>query len=368
MAVTSHQLKEHFLISVTKKRVLLYFVALLASYVLYYLIDPFSEIWNLYLNDPLGEGLSRFLWMLFFSIITVEICLFVDHKLNRLLPWNTHSKKRIAIQTLLQVLASMVIVLFFDVIFTMVYNGAITNDYSGLITWFAQSIANIILVSLLISGMNTIVFLLENWKKTALEASELNLHQSELRHAATVAELQSLKLQIDPHFIFNNLSALSEIILKDQQLGYEYAENFSEVYRYLLVNSKKNTIALKDELEFLDSYIYMTKKRLEEGVVFVLNIDKSVLAKEIPPMTLQLLVENAIKHNQTSKLNPLIINIFSNSQDEIRVCNTLIPLVNKSISSGVGLHNIVHRFELLGFPKPQIEITPLSYSVIIPLL
>lgn len=342
----------------------MYVIALLASYLVYYLIDPFSKIWGLYLNDPLGEGLNSFLWMLFFCIITVEICLFVDSKL----PWNEHSKVKIITQTTLQVTTSIIISTFFNIIFSLVYKRVMTNDYPGLITWLAQSIANTILVSLLISGMNTIVFLLENWKKTALEASELKLYHSELQHAATVAELQSLKLQIDPHFIFNNLSALSEIILKDQQLGYEYAENFSEVYRYLLVNSKKNTIALKEELEFLDAYIYMIKKRMEEGVKFILKIDKESLAKEIPPMTLQLLVENAIKHNQTSKLNPLVIHIISNIPNQISVYNTLIPFVNKSSSPGFGLNNVVNRFLLLGFPKPQIEITPSSYTVIIPLL
>lgn len=354
-------------VTATKRRLLLYTIGVLSSYLLYYLIDPFSEIWYLYLSDPLGYGLIRFLWMLFFSIITVEICLFVDCTLNRFIPWKIDSKRRIGIQLVLQVVASVIIILCFNIGFMFLYHRVLTEDYPSLITWFAQSIANTILVSILIGAMNTITFLFERWKVTALESASLQLQQAELKHAATVAELQALKSQIDPHFIFNNLSALSEIILKDQHLGYEYAENFSEVYRYLLVNAKKNTIPLQEELEFLDAYIYMTKKRLEEGVIFVVDIDESYRGKEIPPMTLQLLVENAIKHNQTSKNNPLYIHIVMDGDDRIRVSNTRIPLVNRILSSAVGLTNIEQRFDLLGFSRPIIEITESTFTVLIPL-
>lgn len=195
-------LKKDFVILGTKRRLLLYGVALFASYLLYYLIDPFSEIWNMYLDNPITEGLFSFLWMLFFSIITVEICLFVDLSLWRLLPWNVYSRNRIILQTIFQVIASVVIVLLCNAVFAFFFQRVTTKEHTELITWFAQSIANIILVSLVISGMNTIDYLLERWKKTAMEAADLRLQQSELRHAATVAELQSLKLQIDPHFIF----------------------------------------------------------------------------------------------------------------------------------------------------------------------
>jgi len=364
-----YQINKHIFISATKKRFILWMVALFSSYLLYYLIDPFSAIWSLYINDPLGEGLESFLWMIGFSIINVEVCLFVDHKLDYYLPWSYESKKRIITQTALQVLGSVFIILIIDIFFTLIYERVMPDDYPKAITWIAQCVANTILVSLLISGMNSVDFLLETWKKTTLEAAELKLQAAEHKQAATEAELLALKLQINPHFIFNNLSVLSEIILRDQKLGYEYAENFSKVYRYLLINSKKNIIAVEEELKFLDAYIFMTQKRLENGVIFKVDMDENCKYKEIPPMTLQFLVENAIKHNQTSKQHPLVISIRTINTNEIQVSNTLIPLINKTTTStGVGLSNIEQRFELLNFPKPQIEITPSSYTVKIPLL
>lgn len=351
-----------------RKRLLLWVVATVTSYLSYYLVDPFSPIWKKYLNDLLGLALVDLLWSVAFSMIIVEICLWVDHRLDKLLRWSRSSGKRIVMQTVLQVVGSTLIILVLDVFFMLLYNKVVPDDYPKVITWLAQCVANTILVSLLISGMNTVALLLGNWKKTALEAAALQLQASEYQQAVLEAELQALKLQIDPHFIFNNLSVLSEIILKDQHMGYTYAENFAKVYKYLLLNSRKNLIALEEELKFLDAYSYMTKKRLGEGIVLEWAVKEGSLKKQIPPMTLQLLVENAIKHNQTSKLRPLQIQLYTNSFGELCVSNTLIPLVSKSESAGVGLNNIIHRFELLGFPRPEIEITESFYIVKLHLL
>jgi hypothetical protein len=133
-------------------------------------------------------------------------------------------------------------------------------DYRKEYTLLGQWIATNIVISLIISAFNTVDYLLENWKKTAVEAAQHKLRASKHKQAAMAAELQALKLQIDPHFIFNNLSVLSELILEDQQLGYEYSEKFARVYRYLLVNSRKDIIAVEEELKFLDSYIFLIEK------------------------------------------------------------------------------------------------------------
>ncbi len=98
-----------------------------------------------------------------------------------------------------------------------------------------------------------------------MEAAQHKLRASKHKQAAMAAELQALKLQIDPHFIFNNLSVLSELILEDQQLGYEYSEKFARVYRYLLVNSRKDIIVVEEELKFLESYIFLIEKELGKG-------------------------------------------------------------------------------------------------------
>ena len=194
------------------------------------------------------------------------------------------------------------------------------------------------------------------------------MRAAKLDQVVLEAELQSLKLQIDPQFVYNNLSVLSEIILEDQQLGYEYAENFSKIYRYLLVNSKKDIISLEEELNFLNSYIFLIKNRFGDGVTFEINVNPAKRNFQLPPLTLQLLVENALKHNQTNKKRPLRIKVYTNSQSQLIIENLLIPIENVSESSGIGISNIIKRYDLLSNLQPQIKNDGKTFNVILPLL
>lgn len=347
-----------------KKRLLIWATAFLFSYIFIYLVDPFS--YKELIEKPILYIVEDFFWILFFSIIIAEVSLLIDYYLDKRISWNEKSIRRFLIQALLQIFGSILIVIFINFIFESCTE-TVTSDYRKEITLMSQWIATNIVVSLLISAINTGNFLLDNWKKTALEASQHKLKSSEHKRAAMAAELQALKLQIDPHFIFNNLSVLSELILEDQQLGYEYSESFAKVYRYLLVNSKKDTITLEEELKFLNSYIYLTQKRIGEGVHFDISVDEKFKQFLLPPLALQFLVENALKHNQTSKSNPLKINISSTKDQYILVHNTLVPLINNSKSAGLGIKNIISRFEFLGDRKPIILKTDKDFIAKIPL-
>jgi two-component system LytT family sensor kinase len=175
-------------------------------------------------------------------------------------------------------------------------------------------------------------------------------------------------LQLDPHFVFNNLSVLSELILEDQKLGYDYSENFSKVYRYLLLNSRKDLITLEEELKFLRAYIFLLHYRAGSGIAFEINIDSAHLSLQLPPLTLQLLIENAMKHNKLLKSNPLKIAVCSGINMDLIVCNSLIPLDKSELSPGLGLNNIVQRYELLSEALPVIEQTDKRFIVTIPLI
>jgi len=347
-----------------KKRLLIWATAFLFSYVFIYLVDPFS--YKELIEKPILYILEDFFWILFFSIIIAEVSLLIDYYLDKRISWNERSIRRLVIQALLQIVGSILLVILINFIFET-FTDTETYDYRKEITLMSQWIATNIIVSLLISAINTGNFLLDNWKKVALEAAQHKLKSSEHKRAAMAAELQALKLQIDPHFIFNNLSVLSELILEDQQLGYEYSESFAKVYRYLLVNSKKDTITLEEELKFLNSYIYLTQKRIGEGVHFEISVAENLKQFLLPPLALQFLVENALKHNQTSKSNPLKINISTTNDKYILVYNTLVPLINNGKSAGLGIKNIISRFEFLGDRKPIILKTDKDFIAKIPL-
>jgi len=231
------------------------------------------------------------------------------------------------------------------------------EEITGISQWIIVSA----LIALMISGVNTASYIINNWKNSSIQAAEF-------KQAAAEAELHALKLQVDPHFVFNNLSVLSELILENQQQGYEYAENFSKVYRYLLVNAKRDLISLEDELKFVHAYIFLISKRVGTGVIFEIDIQHEYLGLQLPPLTMQILIENALKHNKTIKSNPLKIEIKVSEEHYLVVSNNLIPLERKPLASGIGLNNIINRYKLLSTEEVKIESDQGFYTVLIPLL
>ena len=203
------------------------------------------------------------------------------------------------------------------------------------------------IISLLISAIHTGIFLLNRWRVNSEETAELRIKASELQEAVTRSELESLKLQLDPHFIFNNFSTLTELIYEDPQQAASFLENITRVYRYMISNTNKDTITVKEEIEFLNAYFYLLKKRLGEKVDLIIKIDNSCLQLHLPPLTLQLLVENAIKHNMATLSNPLTISVYCDLGDII-VRNNLQPTAGKSlVSTGIGNKNIEFRYKIL---------------------
>jgi LytS/YehU family sensor histidine kinase len=185
----------------------------------------------------------------------------------------------------------------------------------------------------------------------------------------TVDDVQHLKLEFDSHFILNSLSALSELILRDQRLAYEYAEDFTRVYRYLLTSAKKDLVLLREELHILRSYIHLLKTRTGEGITWSISIDASLLNYQIPPMTLQSLVGNAVHYNKTKKNTPLRISVYSTDDRAIIVANNSLPLNSSNIpEGGTRLSAIFGRYVRLSDKLPVVETTEDLFIVKVPLL
>lgn len=345
--------------------------AFLLLYLVSYVIDPYSVyITNYFKRNPL-EILREWVISFVFCFLISESSIRIHAMLNKYLPWTENSGKRLIIEAGLNLVAVCVIIFMNMLCFFLMegdsfpLNNEISIDETrGLLQWMIVSV----FISFMIISINTGNYLILSWKNTAIEAAEHKVKAAENKQAAMEAELQALKLQIDPHFVFNNLSVLSELILEDQQLGYEYAENFSKVYRYLLVNSKKDIILLEDELKFLNAYIFLIQHRVGNGVHFEIDVDRDSRELYLPPLTLQLLMENALKHNKTIKSDPLKIRIFSNERKELIIENKLIAIEKQVNSSGIGLRNIISRYKLLSKEPPEIIKGADSFKVIIRLI
>lgn len=181
------------------------------------------------------------------------------------------------------------------------------------------------------------------------------------------SQLESLKTQMSPHFLFNSFNALLSLIDSDKEKAKHFLLELSKVYRYVLEQNDNLVVELKEELKFINSYIYLNKIRFGDNLIFETDIDANNLSKFIPPLTLQSLVENAIKHNIISENKPLTIRI-TNDRDRLIVTNNLQTRNEKIISTGIGLKNLKERYFLLGNKEPEFGIVNDQYIAKIPLL
>lgn len=223
------------------------------------------------------------------------------------------------------------------------------------------------MVSTFISSVYANTFYLQSYIKTRDEKQALEMALMKEKEIALQSQLNSLKLQINPHFMFNNFNNLLELIEEDTKLAGKFLSNLSKVYRYIIANLDRDLIPLADEIKFLDSYLYLMKVRHDDGVA--VNITPEVRGCQgfIPPAVLQLLVENAIKHNSFSRERPLFVSI-SFSDDYITVRNLKSSLLTEVAGAGLGLKNIMERYALLCDKTIKIDNAENYYSVSLPII
>jgi len=182
------------------------------------------------------------------------------------------------------------------------------------------------------------------------------------------SQFEVLKQQVNPHFLFNSLNVLTSLIKIDPDLAESFTERLSKVYRYVLENKEKDVVSLSTELEFLNAYLFLLEIRFMNKISIEIRIDKSYYDYQILPIAIQLLIENAIKHNTFSKLDPLRIEIFVDDQQKLNIINNLNIRETKFVSTGVGLENISRRYALVSDKKPEFSKTKEHFIAKLPLL
>jgi LytS/YehU family sensor histidine kinase len=216
-------------------------------------------------------------------------------------------------------------------------------------------------ISLLLIFIDLGFHLLDKWRVSQTEIERFKKENME-------TQFEMLRMQVNPHFLFNSLNTLSSLIYENQDTASNYVREMALVYRYILEKRKSDIVSLKEELEFIKSYIYMLTLRFENKIKFEVHIDDSFLGKVVVPLTLQILIENAVKHNVVSQRKPLTISIYTRPDNSLVVKNKLQLKSVGLYSSGIGLNNIRSRIEILSDRKMQVEQTETEFSVTIPLL
>lgn len=202
-----------------------------------------------------------------------------------------------------------------------------------------------------------------------IKLRERNLQKlTKLERERMLFEYEHLKSQVNPHFLFNSLNTLSSLIEDDRDMAQEYTVHLSDMYRRMLTFKDKDLMPLKDELEVVKHYMYIQKSRFGDAIQMNVNVPSDVAeGGRVVPLALQLLVENAIKHNIVSQAQPLVINIEAD-KEYIKVSNTLQAKISKEKGAGLGLVNIRRRYGLLTDKRMSYGMNENEFVVLLPLL
>jgi LytS/YehU family sensor histidine kinase len=204
----------------------------------------------------------------------------------------------------------------------------------------------------------SICFFLE-WKHSLIE-------KEEVKQAHLQSQLDQLKAQVNPHFLFNSLNTLAQLIPENQALSVRFVQHLAEVYRYNLDMQTRDLVTLAEELEALESYLFLMRIRFGEGVQVRVSIPEAQRGLRLPPLVLQMLLENAVKHNATLPQSPLVVSI-SVEQGSLLVRNNLQPRKYALPSTRKGLENINRRCRLLTGQEIRVLRSAQDFSVLVPL-
>jgi sensor histidine kinase YesM len=204
-------------------------------------------------------------------------------------------------------------------------------------------------------------------KEIEKQKKDLEDYTAELEKENVIAQYETLKNQVNPHFLFNSLNVLSSLIKKNPEKAYNFTKEFAKIYRVALSLKENLLINLAEELDFVQSYIHLQKVRFGDNLQVNINISEHCMQLFIPPFALQMIVENAIKHNIISESNPLVINITCQN-NKLIIINNLQRRTDNTDSTGIGSKNLKQRYALSGNDQPEFIQLTNQYKVTLPLL
>lgn len=282
--------------------------------------------------------------------------------LNKRFSWVDQTKRRTILGIVLTVILNVILVYLFNYINFVLIQGAAdsTQFFSGrynFANWFMINFA--LMISAFLHAKGFMEELKKNTKKEVVE--------QKLIAKSANAQFESLKNQLDPHFLFNSLNVLTALIDENPEQAQKFTTSMSKIYRYVLEQKDKEMVRVEDEVEFAEIYCNLLKTRFEDSVNFIFDINTDDLQRFVVPLSLQLLLENCIKHNFATSNKPLNIRIFTEGKF-LCIENNLQHREQLKESAGIGLANIVQRYALLTKENVFIEKSEESFKVKIPIL
>ncbi len=307
-------------------------------------------------NAQFGGFLHSFLVSIFFTAVYWNGAVLIFFSFRKVYPQISKTAIRLVFTYLSLIIFMSVASLLLKLLF----------EYSTIATifsWeaFKDTLPFSIIIGLVIGTLYEASFFFYNWQET-FKQNEL------LKNQQIRTQFEVLQNQMSPHFLFNSLNTLTTLIAENQEVAIDFTQNLSEVYRYILQQKERELVTVREEIEFAKAYFFLLKMRYPDNLEAHFSVNEEHMNKHIAPLTLQMLIENAIKHNVVSKMHPLQIDIYVDKGNSIVVKNNLQPKTSLERSTKTGLQNIQKRYEFLGQRKIDIIATAKNFMVAIPLL
>jgi two-component system, LytTR family, sensor kinase len=303
-----------------------------------------------------GNFMVFYAWAILICITQWTSLTYVHHLIDQRIRWIEKPITRSLLGIVTLVLDSVVVfaIVQFGMMY-LVYRLRPTDAWP----YIAQSFIYSVLISFIMSLLFTAIGFFKAWKKELVNAEKLKVEMLAYRY-------ESLRNQINPHFLFNSFNVLNDLVYADQAMAVKFINQLSDLFRYVLDSRDKELVSLKEELDFMNSYIYLLKTRFEDKLE--LRIDMEAAPDElIVPMTLQLLVENAVKHNEVSDAFPLRIHIRRDNS-YLEVENSLQRKKVGEESKNTGLKNIIQQFSYFTDREVEVRNSDGKFMVRVPVL
>ena len=272
--------------------------------------------------------------------------------------WKKYKKYRMIIGALGGVVLTMLGIFWIRIVIRLGFEGANWNEFIN------GERAIFYVIALLITLVVSVFFHAVYFYRTI---QDKKVKEQKIIAGTASAKFDALKNQLDPHFLFNSLNVLTSLIEEDANQAQKFTTSLSKVYRYVLEQKNKELVSIEEELQFAKTYVRLLKMRFEDSIVLDIPESSSNPEAKIVPLSLQLLLENAVKHNIVTANKPLKIRVFEEN-GYLVVTNNLQEKQVVKKSSGVGLRNIQLRYSLLTDKTVRIDKTPKSFSVFLPML
>jgi two-component system, LytTR family, sensor kinase len=292
----------------------------------------------------------------FYTTVLWEGNQWIVRQLKKRYPTYQQTSQRI----LLQIILSLIFTISTVAMMTLLLNLLTGRVFD----WgqFAYSFRPSLLITFAVTAVAEASYFYNRWKSSILEAEKL-------KRETIQSQYETLKNQVNPHFLFNSLNTLITLIPENPQMAVSFTQHLSALYRYILQTKEWEVVTLAEEMKIAEAYIFLLKARFGNNLTVQINIPLQDLSLFVPPLTVQLLLENAVKHNIISADKPLHILIYSQHSNWVVVENNLQKKLTPSPdSTQTGLANIINRYKLLCAQSVEVLASLTSFTVKLPLL